>query len=95
MAQSTLEYAVLIVVVIGALLSIQHYLKRGVMGKMKTSTDESISAEQYDTENTIYTKNTTTTSATQDISTNAGSTTTLTAPEETLVNAFSNTITTP
>jgi cytoskeletal protein RodZ len=94
-AQSTLEYAVLVVVVIGALLSIQAYLKRGVMGKIKTSTDESISAEQYDPQNMIYTKNTTTTSSTREISTHTGSSTTLTAPEETTVNAFSNTITSP
>ena len=31
--QSTLEYAVLIVIIIGALLTIQVYIKRGVQGR--------------------------------------------------------------
>ena len=61
MAQSTLEYAVLAVVVIGALLSIQTYLKRGIQGKIKSSTDD-ISAEQYDVSKTKYKKTTNTTS---------------------------------
>jgi len=38
-AQSTLEYAILIAVVISALLSIQIYLKRGVSGRLRTSAD--------------------------------------------------------
>jgi len=38
--QSTLEYAVLIVVIIGALLTIQTYIKRGVQGRMKQATDD-------------------------------------------------------
>jgi len=61
MAQSTLEYAVLAVVVIGALLTIQNYLKRGIQGKIKSSTDD-ISAEQYDAKKTHYKKVTTTVS---------------------------------
>lgn len=65
MAQSTLEYAVLVVVVIGALLSIQHYLRRGISGKIKGSTDD-ISAEQFEMNATTYTKNTTTQSNTTD-----------------------------
>lgn len=90
-AQSTLEYAVLVVVVIGALLTIQGYLRSGIRGKMKTSIDESVSSEQYDPTRTTYTKNTTTFSQTHEVSTNAGSSTTLTAPETTDVNAFSET----
>jgi hypothetical protein len=39
-AQSTLEYAILIVIVIAALLSIQVYIKRGVQGKLRSSTDD-------------------------------------------------------
>ncbi len=39
-AQSTLEYAVLIAVVVGALIAIQIYLKRGVQGKMRESADQ-------------------------------------------------------
>ena len=38
--QSTLEYAVLIIIVIGALLSIQVYIKRGVQGRLKSATDD-------------------------------------------------------
>lgn len=38
--QSTLEYAILIVVVIMALIGIQAYLKRGVQGRMRDSADQ-------------------------------------------------------
>lgn len=39
-AQSTLEYAVLIIIVIGALLSIQMYIKRGVQGRLRQASDD-------------------------------------------------------
>ena len=48
--QSTLEYAVLIVIVIGALLSIQVYIKRGIQGRLKTATDDI--GDQYSPGNT-------------------------------------------
>ncbi len=38
--QSTLEYAVLIVVIIAALVAMQVYLKRGVQGKLRESADQ-------------------------------------------------------
>ena len=38
--QSTLEYAVLIIVIIGALISIQVYIKRGIQGRLKSSSDD-------------------------------------------------------
>ena len=38
-AQSTVEYAVLAAVVVGALLVMQIYMKRGFSGKLKESTD--------------------------------------------------------
>jgi len=38
-AQSTLEYAVIVAVVVGALLAIQVYVKRGVQGRLRSSTD--------------------------------------------------------
>ena len=38
--QSTLEYAILIIIVIGALVSIQMYIKRGVQGRLKQATDD-------------------------------------------------------
>ena len=44
--QSTLEYALIIAVVVSALLMMQHYLKRGVAGKLRSSTDDI--GEQYD-----------------------------------------------
>ena len=43
--QSTLEYAVLIVVIIAALIAIQVYLKRGIQGRMRESADQI--GEQY------------------------------------------------
>ena len=38
--QSTLEYAILIIIIIGALLSIQMYIKRGIQGRLKSATDD-------------------------------------------------------
>ena len=38
--QSTLEYAVLVVIIIAALLSLQAYIKRGVQGRLRKSTDD-------------------------------------------------------
>ena len=38
--QSTLEYAVLIIIIIGALLSIQVYIKRCVQGRLKQASDD-------------------------------------------------------
>ena len=38
--QSTLEYAILIIIIIGALLSIQVYIKRGIQGRLRQSTDD-------------------------------------------------------
>lgn len=37
--QSTLEYAILVLIVIVALLAMQTYLKRGVQGRMRESSD--------------------------------------------------------
>ena len=38
--QSTLEYAILIIIIIAALLSLQTYVKRGVQGRLKQSADD-------------------------------------------------------
>lgn len=38
--QSTLEYAIIIAVVVGALLAIQVYVKRGVQGRFKQAADD-------------------------------------------------------
>ena len=40
MGQSTLEYAILVVVVIMALVASQAYIKRAVQGRMKESSDD-------------------------------------------------------
>ncbi len=39
-AQSTLEYAVLVIIMIGALLSLQVYIKRGIQGRLKQASDD-------------------------------------------------------
>ena len=48
--QSTLEYAVLTVVIIGALLTLQVYIKRGVQGRLKSAADDI--GDQYSDGNT-------------------------------------------
>ncbi len=54
--QSTLEYAVLIIIIIAALLSIQMYIKRGVQGRLKASTDDI--GDQFSPDNTNAVKTT-------------------------------------
>jgi len=49
-AQSTLEYAVVIVCVVAALLAIQVYIKRGIQGRLRSNTDSI--GEQYAPGNT-------------------------------------------
>ena len=44
--QTTLEYAILITIIIGAFLAMQLYLKRGFQGRWKTTMDDF--GEQYD-----------------------------------------------
>ena len=45
-AQSTLEYALLIGVVVGALLAMQTYLKRSIQGRIQVVSDQM--GDQYD-----------------------------------------------
>ena len=61
--QSTLEYAVLMIIIIGALLSIQTYVKRGVQGRIKSATDDI--GDQFSPGNTNYTTTTTVNGTTQ------------------------------
>ena len=56
--QSTLEYAVLISVVVAALIAMQIYMKRGVQGKLRDATDQV--GEQYAPGRVGSTYNTTT-----------------------------------
>ena len=63
--QSTLEYAILVVIVIGALLTLQVYIKRAIQGKLKSSSDDI--GEQYSMANGAnYYKKVVTTSYSQD-----------------------------
>ena len=48
--QSTLEYAVLMIVIIAALISIQTYIKRGIQGRLKSASDDI--GDQYSPGNT-------------------------------------------
>lgn len=54
--QNTLEYAVIIVIVVLALLSMQFYLKRGVQGKLREASDDI--SEGFSPTSTTYTRNT-------------------------------------
>lgn len=56
--QSTLEYAVLIVIIIAALLAMNQYIKRGLQGRLKSATDDI--GDQFSPGNTNYTKTTNT-----------------------------------
>jgi hypothetical protein len=60
--QSTLEYAILIIIIIGALLSIQVYIKRGIQGRLKSATDDI--GTQFSPGNTNVVKKMTTASVT-------------------------------
>jgi len=54
--QSTLEYALIVAVVVGGLLAMQIYMKRGVQGKLRESTDQI--GEQFDAEKTAIIRST-------------------------------------
>ena len=72
--QNTLEYAVIIVVVVAGLLAMQTYIKRGMQGKLRSSTDSI--GEQYSPGITTGTYTTNTGSTSAEVITNAGVTTT-------------------
>ena len=48
--QSTLEYAMIIAVVVGALLALQIYMKRGLQGRMREAADDI--GKQFEAEQT-------------------------------------------
>ena len=62
--QSTLEYAILIIIVIGALISIQVYIKRGLQGGLKSSADQM--GDQFSVGNTNVIKKVRTNSTTSE-----------------------------
>ena len=68
--QSTVEYAVLAAVVVGALLVMQVYMKRGISGKFRESTDRI--GEQYTPYTSTYNLNTGSTSDRTETTTAAG-----------------------
>lgn len=78
-AQSTLEYALMIAVVVGALVAMQFYVKRGLQGRLRQSSDEI--GEQFSP--------TRTTSLTTTI-TNIGSTENVTGGAQPLTSTSSN-----
>ncbi len=81
--QSTLEYAILIVIIIGALLSIQVYIKRGIQGRMRSATDDI--GDQFSPGNTNFIETTRTISGTHDTFGDGLSVSTLTREEQTNV----------
>jgi Flp pilus assembly pilin Flp len=74
-AQSTLEYALIIAAVVGALVAINAYMKKGVQGRLKESTDQI--GKQFDASGSFTSawksegSGTTTTTETRDTSTGA------------------------
>ncbi len=62
--QSTMEYAILIIIIIGALISIQVYIKRGVQGRLKSAADDI--GEQFSPGNTNATIRTVSSSNTRE-----------------------------
>jgi len=79
--QSTLEYAVLIVVIIGALLTIQVYIKRGVQGRLKSAADDI--GDQYSDGNTNAVKTTIRMSNTEETFSAGNSASKIVVPEST------------
>ena len=79
--QSTLEYAVLIIIIIGALLSIQVYIKRGIQGRLKGAADDI--GDQFSVGNTNIISKVTTGSKTKDTFKLGASSSKLTADEVT------------
>ncbi len=86
--QSTLEYAVLIIIIIGALLSIQVYIKRGIQGRLKGAADDI--GDQFSAGNTNIVQTVTTSSKTKDTFKAGTSTSTLLGNEvtKTTTNAY-------
>jgi uncharacterized protein (UPF0333 family) len=80
--QSTLEYAILIIIIIGALLSIQVYIKRGVQGRLKGAADDI--GDQFSNGNTNVIKKMITTSQSRDTFASGVTESTLTIEERTL-----------
>lgn len=48
--QNTMEYAIIIAVIVAALIAMQNYIKRGIQGRMKQSSDDI--GDQFSAQNT-------------------------------------------
>lgn len=62
--QSTLEYGIIVAIVVAGLLAMQMYIKRGVQGKLRSAADDI--GEQFSPEHTTSTRTTTTKSTTHE-----------------------------
>jgi Flp pilus assembly pilin Flp len=85
--QSTLEYAVVIAVIVGALLASSVYIKRGIQGRFKQSSDDigeqfspGASRYEYTTKNSVTSTETVVPGA--DHKARGGATTTTTTQEQ-------------
>ena len=88
--QSTLEYAVLIVVIIGALLTIQVYIKRGVQGRLKSASDDI--GDQYSDGNVNEVKRTFRNTETQELSNQTSTSSNITRKGGELTNTTVNSV---
>lgn len=86
--QSTLEYAILIIIIIGALLSIQVYIKRGIQGRLKGAADDI--GDQFSVGNSNVVQTMTTSGVTKETFTKGVSGSAMLAPEvtTTVTNAY-------
>ena len=87
--QSTLEYAILIIIIIGALLSIQVYIKRGIQGRLKDATDDI--GDQFSPGNTNVVKTMTVQSVSHDTF-NSGVTSSVLLADETTTDTLTSDI---
>jgi hypothetical protein len=83
--QSVLEYAILMVIIIAALLTLQTYIKRGISGRLKSATDD-IGSQYTTAAGSNYIKKVTTNSRTTE-GTSLGQTTT-NLREDTKTNSY-------
>ena len=86
--QSSLELAIVIIIVIAALLSIQVYIKRGVQGRLRSAADDV--GDQYSAGNTNVRKVVTVTSNTQETQNGGTQSTVMNEPEVTTTNRTQN-----
>ena len=83
--QSTLEYAVLVVIIIAALLSLQTYIKRGVQGRLRKSSDD-IGDQFSVTKDASYDRTVVSVSQTKELNDKGHTTSTMTGPTSTTTN---------